>query len=320
MKIKSIKTNKELRMTGDIEVANTHSYQLSNGAVSHNSVVLKTPSGIHGEHSKRYFRIMQINKDSEVAKWLVENKPEMLEESVWSSTNTDYVVFVPCENSNECILKDDLLGVEHMEKIRLVQNSWVREGTIQEYGYSTKTEHNVSCTIIIDDIESISNYLFDNQEDFTAVSFLSSFGDKDYNQAPFTSVLTTQELVDKYGDGVMFMSGLVVDALHYFNNNLWDATEYVLNPEKDLIGTREQTLLKKDWLRRAKKFARNYMRGDLRNTVYCMKDVHLWHKWNNIVRGFKIPNFSDILSKPEYKEIADYAAIACSGGACEVEF
>lgn len=284
------------------------------------STVLKTPSGIHGEHSKRYFRIMQLNKESEVAKYLVEHKPEMLEESVWSSTSTDYVVFVPCENSNDCILKDDLLGVDHMEKIKLVQNAWVREGTVQEYGYSTMTEHNVSCTIIIDDMEEISDYLFTHQNDFTAVSFLSSFGDKDYNQAPFTSVLTTQELVDAYGDGVMFMSGLVVDGLHLFDNNLWDATEFILNREKEILGTRQQSLLRRDWLRRAKKFAKNYMKGDLTKTVYCMKDVHLWHKWKNVNRGFKIPDFSQILTKPDYKDIADYSAIACSGQQCEVVF
>ncbi len=261
---------------------------------------------------------MQLNKDSEVANYLLENKPEMLEESVWSATNTDYVVFVPCENSHECILKDDLMGIEHMKKIKLVQSAWVREGTNVSLGYNPKTEHNVSCTILIDDIAEISTYLYENQKDFTAVSFLSSFGDKDYNQAPFTSVLTTQELVDKYGDGVMFMSGLVVDALHYFNNNLWEATEYILNPRKELSGSREQTLLRKDWLRRAKKFARNYMKSDLKETVYCMKDVHLWHKWNNIVRGFRIPNFSEILLKPTYKEISEYAAVACSGSQCEI--
>lgn len=282
------------------------------------SVLLKTSSGIHGEHSHNYFRIMQINKDSEVAKWLVENKEEMLEESVWSATKTDWVVFVPCSISKESLTKDDLKGILHMEKIKLVQNSWVKEGKNKELCYHPDIEHNVSCTIIIDDIHQITDYLYNNQDYFTAVAFISNFGDKDYNQAPFTSVLDSQELLDKYGDGVMFMSGLVVDALHYFNNNLWDATEYILNPDKQILGTREQTLLRKDWLRRAKKFAKNYMKGDLKQTVYCMKDVHLWHKWNNVLRGFKIPDFTEILKQPTYREVSDYAAIACSGNQCEI--
>ena len=34
------------------------------------SVILKTASGIHPEHSKRYFRVMQLNKDSEAAHYL----------------------------------------------------------------------------------------------------------------------------------------------------------------------------------------------------------------------------------------------------------
>lgn len=283
------------------------------------SVLLMTPSGIHGEHSPRYFRIMQLNKDSETAKWLEEYAPDMLEESVWSANNTDYVVFMPCENSEFTIIKDDLMGVKHMEMIRQVQRSWVREGTVKERGYNPKTEHNVSCTILIDnDREDVSKFLFDNQDDFTAVSFLSNFGDKDYNQAPFTSVLNTQELVDKYGDAVVFMSGLIVDGLDYFNNNLWDATDHILNPDLPIHGTKEQIMLRKWWLKRAKKFANNYFKRDLKQMVYCMKDVHLWHKWNNINRGFKVPNFSEILSSPDYKDISDYASIACAGGACEI--
>jgi ribonucleoside-diphosphate reductase alpha chain len=58
-------------------------------------VVLGTASGIHPEHSEKYFRIMQLNKESNTAKWLVDNMGFLLEESVWSSTKSDYVVFVP---------------------------------------------------------------------------------------------------------------------------------------------------------------------------------------------------------------------------------
>ncbi|MBK7806841.1 MAG: hypothetical protein IPJ51_11130 [Saprospiraceae bacterium] len=41
------------------------------------SVILGTPSGIHPEHSQRYFRIMQLNKESEVAKYLEVNIPNV---------------------------------------------------------------------------------------------------------------------------------------------------------------------------------------------------------------------------------------------------
>jgi ribonucleoside-diphosphate reductase alpha chain len=282
------------------------------------SVILQTASGIHPEHSKRYFRIMQLNKDSETAKWLEENKPEMLEDSVWSSTGTDYVVYSPCENPEGTLYKEEMQGVKHLELIKLVQNSWVKAGKREERCYVPTTQHNVSNTVIIDNREEIVDYIYEHEDDFTAVSFLTLFGDKDYNQAPFTSVLDTQELVDKYGDAVVFMSGLIVDGMHYFNHDLWTATMHVKDKTIPITGTREQVLLRKDWVRRVKKFSKNYMKGDLDKTLYCMKDVHLWHKWNVISKGFKLIDFPSILTKPNYVEVDQLGALACAGGACEI--
>jgi ribonucleoside-diphosphate reductase alpha chain len=284
------------------------------------SVILGTTSGIHPDHARRYFRIMQLNKESETAKWLAENMPEVLEESVWSANNTDYVVFTPIENSPDTIVKEEMTGVKHLELIKLVKENWVDAGKVKELCYNPSTSHNVSNTVIIDDMEQITDYVYDNMNSFAAVSFITAYGDKDYNQAPFTSVLDTKELIEKYGDGVIFMSGLIVDGLHYFNGNLWEATDYVLNKDRKIVGTREQVLLRKDWIRRVHKFAKNYFKKDLQKTIYCMKDVHLWHKWNLINRNFKVPDFTEILKKPVYSDIDKYSAVACSGGACEVNF
>ena len=283
------------------------------------SVVLQTESGIHPAHSKRGFRLMQLNKDSETAEYLVNNYPEVLEESKWSATNTDWIVYATYENPEGTMIKDDMQGVKHLELIRLVQNSWVAGGKRPERCYEEGTDHNVSNTVIMDDKEEIIDYLYEAQDDFTAVSFISEFGDKDYPQSPFTSVLNTDELIEKYGDGVVFMSGLIVDGLHYFHGDLWEATEHVKNPDKKLDGTREQTLLKKDWIRRVKKYAKNYFKKDLEQTIYCMKDVHLWHKYNTVNRIFRPIDFQDILTKPDYEDIDKYGSLACSGGKCSIE-
>lgn len=317
MRIKSIKRNAEVCLTGDIEVANTHSYLLDNGCVSHNSVILKSPSGIHPEHSHRYFRIMQLNKESEVAKFLELNYPERLEESKWSSTNSDYVVYNPCIANDNTIYKEDMIGIDHLKVIKLVQENWVMNGKNEGLSYNENTSHNVSNTVIIDDIKEMAKYIYDNQYYFTAISFITKSGDKDYIQAPFTSVLFPDELLNKYGSGVMFASGLIVDGLHYFNNDLWEATDLILN-NKEITGTREQVLLKKDWIRRVKKFARNYFKSDIQMTIYCLKDVHLYHKWEIIMRNFKKVDFQLFLSKPSYTDIDTIGAIACSGGQCEI--
>lgn len=282
------------------------------------SVVLKTASGIHPEHSKRYFRIMQLNKESETAKYLEEHRPEMLENSVWSSTNSDYVVYSPCVNPEGTLYKEEMQGIKHLKLIQLVQKYWVKEGKREERCYVPTTEHNVSNTVIIDNKEEIVEYIFENQSEFTAVSFLSMFGDKDYNQAPFTSVLNTEDLIEKYGDGSMFMAGLIVDGLQYFEGDLWKATTHVMDREMPFEGTRAQVLLKKDWVRRVKKFSANYFKKDISKTIYCMKDVHLWHKWNTISKNFKAVDFTEILTKPEFIDVDTLASIACQGGSCEI--
>lgn len=282
------------------------------------SVVLGTASGIHPEHSERYFRIMQLNKSSDTAIWISQHMPFLLENSVWSANQTDFVVFVPITNPKDGLFKKDMKGVKHLELIRLVQQNWIVPGTVPELGISPLTTHNCSCTVIIDDQKQIVDYIWDNRQDFTALSFISDYGDKDFNQAPFTSVLTPEEIFEQYGKGAIFASGLIVDGLHYFDNNLWQACDSLLNKDIPISGTREQVMLKKYWLKRAQQFAKNYFKNDIRRMVYCLKDVHLCHKWETISRQMKDVDFGEILKKPEYKEISDFAAQACSGNSCEI--
>jgi intein/homing endonuclease len=282
------------------------------------SVIAQTASGIHPEHSERYFRIMQLNKESDTAKWLTENSSFLLEESVWSANNTDYVVFIPVTNPKDGLFKKDMKGVKHLKLIKLVQENWVIPGTRVDRGISPKINHNVSNTVIIDNQEEICNYIWENKDIFTAVSFISDYGDKDFNQAPFTSILSAEEIFEKYGKGSLFISGLIVDGLHYFNNNLWEACDCILDVNIPICGTREQVMLKKYWVGRAKKFAKNYFKNDIKQMIYCLKDVHLCHKWEAINRQIKEIDFGKILPEPVYKDVSDYAAVACAGGSCEL--
>ena len=308
-------TNKEVAaVIGINQAARTTCVKPSGNA----SVVLGTASGIHPEHSEKYFRIMQLNKESNTAKWLEDNMSFLLEESVWSSTKSDYVVFVPVENPKNGLFKKDMKGIKHLELIKLVQQHWVNAGTNHELCAYQGVNHNTSCTVIIDDKDAIVDYIWNERDFFTAVSFISDYGDKDFNQAPFTSVLNLEDIITNYGKGSILASGLIIDGLHYFNQNLWLACDTLLDRSISLTGTREQVLLKEYWLSRAKKFAKNYFKGDMKKMVYCLKDVHLFYKWETITRQFKEVNFGEILDKPQYKDISDFAAMSCSGGSCEI--
>jgi hypothetical protein len=58
IKIKKITKLQSPEFTVDIEVENTHSYMLSNGWISHNTVsqFVDAASGIHPRHDPYYFR------------------------------------------------------------------------------------------------------------------------------------------------------------------------------------------------------------------------------------------------------------------------
>lgn len=316
-------TNKEVASILNIRPA----ARITCGKPGGNSSAIRgTTGGIKAEEAKRYLRVMQINKENTVAKYMAEEMPFMIEESVHSDTGTDYVIYIPVEAPEGAILKDDIIGVKHLEYIKLVQDNWVVPGTNPEYCAYKGINHNVSATVIVnEDKTDVIDYIWDNKDSFTAVSFLSNMGSRGWNQAPYTEIVPMEDIVTKYGVGSMFASGLIVDALHYFKGDLWRACtllkEATLSKEDrktPITGTREEVLLKKYWIDRGKKFSKNYFKGDVDKTISCLKDVHILHKWETINKQFKEIDLSKILTRPEYKDVSDYAGLACSGGACEI--
>ena len=283
------------------------------------SVLLQTASGIHAEHSDMYIRNVQMNKESEITQAIQKSNPYMVEESVWSQNGTDVVVSFPIIPHKESILKDDLLGVTHLEKVKLAQKHWVNAGTNEDLCADKGIRHNVSNTILVDDWDEVEKYVFENRHSFAGISFLSLSGDKDYNQAPNTGVITAKEMVKKYNEGAIFASGMVVDALKCFNN-LWDACMTAQGFGEDLTLDDSSTVLKKDWVRRFENFANNYCDGDIKKAEYCLKDSYLLHKWNKIQKNLKPIEWKNDLTAKKYVDVDTLAAAACAGGACEIDF
>ena len=111
---------------------------------------------------------------------------------------------------------------------------------------------------------------------FAGISLLGIAGDKEYAQAPFTEVFTREQLMDYYGDAALFASGLIVDGMHAFNDDLWAACSTAMS------GTPQTKPLRADWVRRFKKFADNYFSKDVGMTSHCLKDVYNYHKYKYI--------------------------------------
>lgn len=307
------KTNEEVAAIIGVNVAARTTCVKPSGTAS---ILLMTASGIHAEHGPRYIRNVQMNKNTEVAQLLATSNPAMVEDSVWSATGTDYVVSFPIVPKDGSLFKDDYMGVKHLEKIKLVQQSWIEAGTNVERCVDPRVRHNVSNTIIVDDWEEIENYIYENRQYFAGISFMAAAGDKAYNQAPNTAVLTENQIVDKYGVAGILASGLIVDGLDSFNN-LWDATYTARFNESAVSVDSRENSVRRDWVRRFKNFATNYLDGDLEKAEHCLKDVYLLHKWEKIQKNFK-PISWEGLGEKEFVDVDTLAAAACQGGQCEI--
>lgn len=281
------------------------------------SVLLGTASGIHGEHSKKYLRNVQVNKEEDLGKLLRNVNPKMVENSLWSNNNSDWVISFPITTKEGSIYKKDLYGVKQLEFVKLTQQNWVEEGTNVELCVNKHARHNVSNTIVVDDWDEVENYIFENRQWFAGISLLPMTGDKDYAQAPFTEIIETEDIVKKYGKASLFASGLIVDGLHAFRH-LWTACNYVLY-NTEINQEEPDYLIKKDWVRRAKQFAERYFNSDLNKMCNCLKDVSLYHRWIEINREFKPIDFIDSDLKPTYTDVDKIGAIACSGDQCTIQ-
>jgi ribonucleoside-diphosphate reductase alpha chain len=301
------------------------------------SCILGTASGIHAHHARRYIRRSQANYLEAPCRHFKEVNPTAVEKSVWSANGTDEVIAFCVEVPKGAKIKNDLDAITLLEHVKLTQQNWVTAGTREEACTQPWLKHNVSNTITVRDgeWEEVTKYIFKNRRHFAGISLLPQSGDKDYPQAPFTAIYTPTELAKMYGDGMPMASGLVVDGLHEFDNNLWVACEEALGitnlPEPDLPNDpgdhgeqfayekkRMKWLSKKDWCRRVQQFADRYLEGDAKQATYLMKDVHNWKLWCDLKREYKNVDYTTLFEESDETKVSE--TIACAGGACDVSY
>lgn len=175
MKIKSIKQVAP-ELTVDIEVSGTHTYQLSNGSVSHNTTTQLVDAGTGGLHprfSEYYFRtVRQDNKDP-LTKFLKEqgiyNEPDVMKPEYQT------VFYFPVQSPESAVLRDDRTAIEQLEHWLMFQRHWC--------------EHKPSVTIYVKDNEwmEVGAWVFKHFDEMSGVSFLP-FSEHSYKQAPFQPV------------------------------------------------------------------------------------------------------------------------------------
>lgn len=276
------------------------------------SSMLGTSSGIHPHHAKRYIRHVQANVLEAPYQHFKKSNPQACEKSSWSANDTDEVIKFPIEVPDGAKLKNQLPAVEMLAIVKETQKNWVHSGKNRSLCTQDYLSHNVSNTVTVksDEWDDVTKYIYDNRKYFAGISLIPQSGDKDYPQAPFTTVYTSREIVKEYGDAALWCSGLIELALNAFENNLWAACDYVIlnQAHKD----HDEAKLK--FVTKMKNFAGKYFDGDVRRLTYCMKDVYNWKLYCDLFNSFSKVDYTQ-LSETE-DNTTGIEEISCAGGAC----
>lgn len=320
------------------------------------SQLLGTLSGITPGHSRHYIRHIQASDTEQAIQEWERVNPECVETSVWAPDREKVIAF-PVTLPEGALLKQNLSAIDFLKLVLLTKGNWIEFGTNFDHP-STKENPtlrmNVSntCTVRPDEWEDVREYLWEHRDKFGGISLLSSFGDLDYPQAPYTEVLDENQLSQRYGAGAILSSGLVVDAADVFKD-VWEACNAAMGNAPNLLQLTDKEIShfitsnikngrflvdidgicfsdvncvidhlkrkverRQDWVRRFNSFADKYMFGDRQQTAYCLKHVNAYHKWQHICRMRKV-NYDNIVWRSPVKEAGSDIGAACMGGKCE---
>ena len=304
------KTNKEFAAKIGINPAARTTCVKPEGTAS---CILGTSSGIHPHHAKRYIRRVQANKMENIYQHFKKSNPRACEESVWSSNETDDVISFCIEVPAGSKLKNKIGAIGLLEYVKSTQKNWVMGGRNESLCVQPFLQHNVSNTINVkpEEWEEVEKFIYKNRKFFCGVSLLPVSGDKDYPQAPFTTVYLPSEMVSHYGDGAMFVSGLIEVALNLWEDNLWTACDSMLG-----LGDKIKGNGKKEWALRCQRFADKYMDGDVKRLTYCMKDVYNWKEWVDVKRSYQAVEYTTCIEEHDNTKLEQ--ELACAGGKCEL--
>lgn len=321
------------------------------------SQLLGCGSGIHAYHFRKYIRNIQANNNEQALQEIQKVHPEIISKSFWNPKGESVLSFPVELDENTMVRVDfstiDFLKRIYSTKMNWIENgtNWDHPSTKK----NPKIRMNVSCTVSVkdDEWEKVADWIWDHKEGFCGLSFLPESGDLDYPQAPYTSYLNEKELAETYGQGAILSSGLIVDGLQVFGD-IWTACNAAQGRAYNLLVFSDEYLLafikkhlengkllvnidgihisdvnaissylqhkvdmRKDWVRRFKKFAINYFNGNEQLCANCLKHVNIFHTWQKIKNKESI-EWQSVRWEHEIRDAGSDVATACMGGKCSI--
>lgn len=321
------------------------------------SQLLGCGSGIHAYHFRKYIRNIQANNNEQALQEIQKVHPEIISKSFWNPKGESVLSFPVELDENTMVRVDfstiDFLKRIYSTKMNWIENgtNWEHPSTKK----NPKIRMNVSCTVSVKDEEweKVADWIWDHKKGFCGLSFLPESGDLDYPQAPYTSYLNEKELAETYGQGAILSSGLIVDGLQVFGD-IWTACNAAQGRADNLLVFSDEYLLafikkhlengkllvnidgihisdvnaissylqhkvdmRKDWVRRFKKFAINYFNGNEQLCANCLKHVNIFHTWQKI-KNKKSIEWQSVRWEHEIRDAGSDVATACMGGKCSI--
>lgn len=154
------------------------------------SLVLGTSSGIHAWHDDYYMRRIRLGKNEALYTYLNIYHPELLEDDIFKP-NIQSILSIPQQAPEGAITRKES-AMDLLERIKTINKNWIKPG--HKKGDNM---HNVSATVTIkqDEWGLVGEWLYENKEYFTALSFLpEDLGS--YKQAPYETI-TKEEFEEK---------------------------------------------------------------------------------------------------------------------------
>ena len=150
------------------------------------SLVLGTSSGIHAWHNDYYVRRIRVGKNESIYTYLQLNHPELVKDEFFKPT-IQAVIEVPQHAPENAVTRQES-ALDLLKRVAKVWKEWVKPGHRKG-----ANKNNVSTTITIkpDEWEDVGQWIWDNRDNFTALSVLPH-SDHTYIQAPFEDITKEQ--------------------------------------------------------------------------------------------------------------------------------